>query len=76
VYFEIQKLECSEYYHQRQMPKRVPGLTRDYNPEKNSMSKIVDEVIAANKKYATNFGSKKDLALPPARDPDLYGCPS
>jgi hypothetical protein len=31
------------------------------------MSKIVDEVVAANKKYASNFGAKKDLALPPAR---------
>jgi hypothetical protein len=31
------------------------------------MSQIVDEVIAANKKYASGFGAKKDLALPPAR---------
>ena len=31
------------------------------------MSKIVDEVIAANKQYVSNFGAKKDLALPPAR---------
>src|SRR6188508_1628163 len=31
------------------------------------MSKIVDEVVAANKKYASGFGAKKDLALPPAR---------
>ena len=32
------------------------------------MSQIVDEVLAANKKYASSFGAKKDLALPPARD--------
>ena len=31
------------------------------------MSQIVDEVIAANKKYVAGFGAKKDLALPPAR---------
>ena len=41
------------------------------------MSKIVDEVIAANKQYASNFGANKDLALPPARgirDTDMHGC--
>ena len=27
------------------------------------MSQIVDEVVAANKKYASSFGAKKDLAL-------------
>src|SRR6202049_4520241 len=31
------------------------------------MSQIVDEVVSANKKYASSFGAKKDLALPPAR---------
>jgi carbonic anhydrase len=38
------------------------------------MSKIVDEVIAANKKYASNFGAKKDLALPPARGFAILTC--
>jgi carbonic anhydrase len=38
------------------------------------MSKIVDEVIAANKKYASGFGSKKDLALPPARGFAILTC--
>ena len=40
------------------------------------MSKIVEEVIAANKKYASNFDTKNDLALPPAqiRDTHLHGC--
>ena len=28
------------------------------------MSQIVDEVLAANRKYASSFGAKKDLALP------------
>ena len=38
------------------------------------MSKIVEEVIAANKKYALNFGAKKDLALPPARGFAILTC--
>jgi carbonic anhydrase len=38
------------------------------------MSKIVDEVIAANKKYLSNFGAKKDLALPPARGFAILTC--
>jgi len=31
------------------------------------MSKILDEVLQANKNYAENFGEKGKLALPPAR---------
>ena len=38
------------------------------------MSKIVDQVIAANKKYASDFGTKKDLALPPARGFAILTC--
>ena len=38
------------------------------------MSKVVDEVIAANKKYASTFGGKKDLALPPARKFAIHTC--
>jgi carbonic anhydrase len=38
------------------------------------MSKIVDEVVAANKKYASGFGAKKDLALPPARGFAILTC--
>ena len=38
------------------------------------MSKIVDEVISANKKYASSFGAKKDLALPPARGFAILTC--
>ncbi len=38
------------------------------------MSKIVDEVIAANNKYAPSFGAKKDLALPPARRFAILTC--
>ena len=38
------------------------------------MSKVVEEVIAANKKYASTFGAKKDLALPPARGFAILTC--
>src|SRR5271163_2801411 len=38
------------------------------------MSQIVDEVLAANKKYASSFGAKKDLALPPARKFAILTC--
>ena len=38
------------------------------------MSKVVEEVIAANKKYASTFGGKKDLALPPARKFAILTC--
>jgi carbonic anhydrase len=38
------------------------------------MSKIVEEVIAANQKYASGFGAKKDLALPPARGFAILTC--
>jgi len=38
------------------------------------MSKVVDEVLAANAKYAAAFGSKGDLALPPARGFAILTC--
>src|SRR6516164_6440320 len=38
------------------------------------MSKVVNEVIAANKKYVSSFGAKKDLALPPARHFAILTC--
>jgi len=31
------------------------------------MSKVLDEVLAANEKYSATFGDKANLALPPAR---------
>jgi hypothetical protein len=31
------------------------------------MTKILDEVLAANTKYAENFGDKGNLPLPPSR---------
>jgi carbonic anhydrase len=38
------------------------------------VSQIVEGVLAANKKYASTFGSKKDLSLPPARGLAILTC--
>ncbi len=38
------------------------------------MSKILDEVLAANAKYVANFGEKGKLALPPARHFAILTC--
>ncbi|WP_442755446.1 carbonic anhydrase [Methylocystis sp. JAN1] len=38
------------------------------------MSKIVDEVMAANAAYVSNFGAKGELALPPARGFAILTC--
>ena len=38
------------------------------------MSKIVQEVVAANKKYAADFGEKSELWLPPARGFAILTC--
>jgi hypothetical protein len=35
------------------------------------MTKILAEVLAANAKYAENFGNKGNLPLPPSRAPGL-----
>lgn len=38
------------------------------------MSKILQEVLAANQKYAANFGDKAKLAMPPARHFAVLTC--
>jgi len=38
------------------------------------MSKIVEEVMAANADYVANFGDKGDLAMPPARHFAILTC--
>ena len=38
------------------------------------VSKILDEILAANGAYAASFGSKGDLALPPARGFAILTC--
>ena len=38
------------------------------------MSQILDEVLSANSAYAASFGSKRELALPPARHFAILTC--
>jgi carbonic anhydrase len=38
------------------------------------MSKIFDEILSANRKYADSFGNKKDLVMPPARKTAILTC--
>src|SRR6476661_4889390 len=38
------------------------------------MAKILDEVLAANAKYAENFGDKSNLSLPPSRHFAIRTC--
>ena len=38
------------------------------------MTKILNEVLAANAKYAENFGEKGNLALPPNRHFAILTC--
>jgi carbonic anhydrase len=38
------------------------------------MSKVLQEVLAANQKYAANFGDKAKLAMPPARHFAVLTC--
>jgi carbonic anhydrase len=38
------------------------------------MSKILNEVVAANKAYSADFGDKRNLAMPPARQFAILTC--
>lgn len=38
-----------------------------FDKENETMSKVLNEVLEANKQYALNFGDKKNLPLPPGR---------
>ena len=38
------------------------------------MTKILDEVLAANAKYTENFGDKGSLPLPPSRQFAILTC--
>jgi hypothetical protein len=40
----------------------------------STMTKILDEVLAANAKYAENFGDKGNLPLPPSRHFAILTC--
>jgi hypothetical protein len=45
-----------------------------HEQEAVAMSKILDEVLAANAKYAENFGDKGNLPLPPSRHFAILTC--
>src|ERR1700761_9673213 len=49
-------------------------IVRSASGKRRRMSKIRDEVITANQGYAASFGSKADLALPPARGFAILTC--
>jgi carbonic anhydrase len=56
-------------------PSREPGTAANEQIFKGAcMSKIVDEVIAANTAYVAGFGNKGELALPPARGFAILTC--
>jgi hypothetical protein len=38
------------------------------------MSKVVDEIIAANENYAADFGEKGSLPMPPGRQFAILTC--
>jgi carbonic anhydrase len=42
--------------------------------KENQMSKVLEEVLAANAAYAASFGEKGQLALPPARQFAILTC--
>src|SRR4051812_22985863 len=51
-----------------------PGIIEERAMSKQATSKIKDEVLAANATYASNFGDKAKLALPPARRFAILTC--
>ncbi len=48
-------------------------MPNNYKNE-NFMSKILNEVLSANRDYVNNFGDKGELALPPARQFAILTC--
>ena len=52
----------------------ILGSLRIHEHRMRNMSKIVDEVVGANQKYAREFGAKGELALPPARQFAILTC--
>jgi hypothetical protein len=51
-----------------------PHEKENSEQEAKAMSKILDEVLAANAKYAENFGDKGNLPLPPSRHFAILTC--
>lgn len=49
-------------------------LTAESNILNKETSQVVQEVLAANKKYVADFGNKSELALPPGRHFAILTC--
>jgi hypothetical protein len=45
----------------------IPSSAETLEQEGQAVTKILDEVLVANAKYAENFGDKGNLPLPPSR---------
>src|SRR6266446_2054002 len=56
------------------MQRQEPSLHIKHGTGGKVMSKILDEVLAANAIYAANFGSKGNLPLPPGRHIAILTC--
>jgi hypothetical protein len=54
--------------HRAYFPDTLPRWENSQQ-ETKAMTKILDEVLAANAKYAENFGDKGNLPLPPSGFP-------
>jgi hypothetical protein len=52
----------------------IPSSAETLDQEVKAMAKILDEVLAANAKYAENFGDKGNLPLPPSRHFAILTC--
>jgi hypothetical protein len=63
--------------HRANFPDTLPAWENSQQ-EAKVMTKILDELLAANVKYAENFGGQRQPAAasePLFCDPHLYGCP-
>src|SRR5215471_650466 len=52
----------------------IPFHVESSEQEASAMTKILDEVLAANAKYAESFGDKGNLPLPPSRHFAILTC--
>jgi len=57
----------------REEPHHIPEHISG-NPKERIMSKIVEEVTAANETYAADFGNKGELPMPPGRRFAILTC--
>src|SRR5882757_4275975 len=58
----------------RAMPPRVGSRFDPGDQESAAMTTVLDEVLTANKSYASSFGDKGNLPLPPGRHFAILTC--